>query len=298
MTQGPHPAHVQSGRIAARVVREACEMIRPGVKIISICTQVERRIVELGGRPAFPCNVSINEVASHYTSPRNDPSTIPDFGLVKIDVGVHVDGYIADTARTVDIDGTLEGFIAATDEALDEAIRFIRPGVKLGDVGRVIERVIKDYGLKPVKELTGHSLKRYRLHAGKKVPNTRTRDSTVVEAGEYFAIEPFATTGSKIVDSKNVYIFINTGRKEPLKGVTEKLRLHLLEHYGSLPFASRWIGTSQKGIDVTQELSRLLKAKAIRGFPVLLEKGSRPVCQSEHTVFVGEDRTIVLTRPV
>ena len=120
MTQGPHPAHVQSGRIAARVLREACEMVRPGVKVISICTRVERRIVELGGRPAFPCNVSINEVASHYTSPRNDPSTIPDFGLVKIDVGVHVDGYIADTARTVDIDGTLEGFIAATDEALDE----------------------------------------------------------------------------------------------------------------------------------------------------------------------------------
>ncbi len=296
MANKPHPSQVKACRIAARVLHEICEMVKPKTKLISICTHAEKRILDLGGRPAFPCNVSLNEVAAHYTSPKNDPLKLPDFGVVKIDVGVQVDGYIADTARTVDLDGTLDGLVAATDDALEEAISLLRPGITLGEIGAHIERVIKAYGLRPVKELTGHNLERYKLHAGKRVPNVKTRDSTVVNVGDCFAIEPFATTGSQIVDSKNAYIFANTGRKVVLEGVTEKLRLHLFKRYGPFPFASRWIGTSHKSIDVPAELAKLLKAKVIRAFPVLIEKKGRPVSQSEHTVFVADDGPIVLTK--
>ncbi|MGD2072176.1 MAG: type II methionyl aminopeptidase, partial [Candidatus Thorarchaeota archaeon] len=249
-----------------------------------------------GGKPAFPCNVCINEFAAHYSSPIDDKRKIPDSGLVKVDIGVHVNGYIADTAMTIDLDGALDGFIAATDDALEEAIEMIRPGVKLGDVGRKIERIIKAYGLKPIKDLTGHQLKRYRLHGGKKVPNVKRRSEKTVEVGEYYAVEPYASQSGSIMKSDFVYIFANTGITKSLEGVNEKLRLHLRERYGPLPFASRWIRTNTK-LDIAEALKDLMQAKIIRAYPVLIEKKKRMVSQSEHTIFVNENGSVVLTAP-
>jgi len=292
----PNPSAVESGKIAAKVLKEISEMIEPEAKIIKICSTAEKKIREYGGIPAFPLNVSINHIAAHSTSPRGDKSEIPEFGLVKLDVGVHVDGYIADTALTVDIDGTLEGFVAATDDALSEAIATITPGIALGDIGATIERVIKDYGLRPISNLSGHNLKRYNLHAGKQVPNTKKRGTPTVEIGEYYAIEPFATSGfGTVIDSDFVYIFANTGLDKALEGTTEKLRKYLREKYGPLPYASRWIGTASKNIDVVDEIRILVKEKVIRGFPMQIEKKARPVSQAEHTIFISEDGPIVLT---
>jgi methionyl aminopeptidase len=294
---GPHPSAIESGKIAARVLNEISAEIEPGKRIIKICVLAENKIKEYGGIPAFPLNVSINHIAAHSTSPKGDKSEIPEFGLVKLDVGVHVDGYIADTARTVDIDGTLDGFIAATDDALAEAIDLMRPGTELSDIGRTIENVIKEYGLRPIKNLSGHSLKRYRLHAGKIVPNVKRRKIGTVEVGEYYAIEPFATTGTgTVIDSEYVYIFGNTGVDVPLEGTTEKLRKYLRDKYGPLPFASRWIGSTRKNIDVLEEIKVLLKFKALRGYPLQIEKKGRPVSQSEHTVYISEEGPLVLTK--
>lgn len=297
VTAGPHPSAITSGKIAVRVLQEISAEIEPGKRIIKICALAENKIKEYGGVPAFPLNVSINHIAAHSTSPRGDKSEIPDFGLVKLDVGVHVDGYIADTAHTIDIDGTLEGFVAATDDALSEAINLMQPGNDLGDVGETIEKVIKEYGLRSIKNLSGHNLKQYRLHAGKTVPNVKKRGMGQVEVGEYYAIEPFATSGTgTVIDSEYVYIFANTGLDEPLEGTTEKLRKYLRKTYGPLPFASRWIGTSSKDVDIIEEIKALLKAKAIRGFPLQIEKKGRPVSQTEHTVYISEEGPIVLTK--
>jgi methionyl aminopeptidase len=292
-----HPSAIKSGKIAARVLQEISSEITPKKRIIKICALAENKIKEYGGLPAFPLNVSINHIAAHSTSPRGDRSEIPDFGLVKLDVGVHVDGYITDTARTIDIDGTLEGFVASTEDALMEAIGLMQPGAELGDVGHTIEKVIKEYGLRAVKNLSGHNLKKYRLHAGKIVPNVKKRGIGTVEIGEYYAIEPFATSGTgKVIDSKVVYIFANTGLDEPLEGNTEKLRKYLREKYGPLPFASRWIGTSGKKVDVVEEIRKLVNAKALRGYPMQIEKKGRPVSQTEHTVYISEDGPILLTK--
>ena len=296
---GPHPSAIKSGKIAARVLNEISAEIEPGKRIIKICVLAESKIREYGGTPAFPLNVSINHIAAHSTSPKGDKSEIPEFGLVKLDVGVHVDGYIADTARTVDIDGTLDGFVAATNDALSEAIDLMRPGEELGDVGKTIEDVVKEYGLRPIKNLSGHNLTRYRLHAGKIVPNIKKRRIGTVEVGEYYAIEPFATTGTgTVIDSEYVYIFSNTGADVPLEGTTEKLRKYLRDKYGPLPFASRWIGSSSKNVDVIQEIKNLLKSNALRGYPMQIEKKGRPVSQSEHTVYISEKGPIVLTNLV
>jgi methionyl aminopeptidase len=296
---GPHPSAIKSGKIAARVLNEISAEIEPGKRIIKICILAENKIREYGGVPAFPLNVSINHIAAHSTSPKGDKSEIPEFGLVKLDIGVHVDGYIADTARTVDIDGTLDGFVAATNDALADAIDLMKPGAELGDVGKTIEYVVKEYGLRPIKNLSGHNLKRYRLHAGKVVPNIKKRRIGTVEVGEYYAIEPFATTGTgTVIDSEYVYIFSNTGADVPLEGTTEKLRKYLRDKYGPLPFASRWIGSSSKNVDVIQEIKNLLKSNALRGYPMQIEKKGRPVSQSEHTVYISEEGPIVLTNLV
>ena len=292
----PNPESIKAGKIAAKVLKEIREMIEPKARIIRICSTAEKKIREYGGVPAFPCNVSINHIAAHSTSPRGDLSEIPEFGLVKLDVGVHVDGYIADTALTVDIDGTLEGFVAATEDALSEAIGTITPGIALGEIGATIESVIKDYGLRPISNLSGHNLKRYNLHSGKQVPNIKKRGTPSVEIGEYYAIEPFATSGpGTVIDSEFVYIFGNTGLDKTLEGTTEKLRKYLREKYGPMPYASRWIGTESKNIDVVDEIRTLINEKVIRGFPLQIDKKARPVSQAEHTIFISEDGPIVLT---
>jgi len=297
MVTNPHPSAVRSGEIAARVLKEISEMIEPKARIIKICTTAEKKIREYGGTPAFPCNVSVNHIVAHSTSPKGDRSEIPEFGLVKLDIGVHIDGYITDTALTVDIDGTLEGFIAATEDALEEALVMMKPGASLGDVGAKIETVVKAYGLRPISNLTGHSIRRYQLHGGKQVPNTKVRGASKVEVGEYYAIEPFATSGiGTVVDSEYVYIFANTGLDTPISGTTEKLRVYLREKYGPLPFASRWIGSSDKEVDIVDEIRALIRAKAIRGLPLQIEKKGRPVSQAEHTIFISEEGPVILTK--
>ncbi|MFW9810140.1 MAG: type II methionyl aminopeptidase [Candidatus Thorarchaeota archaeon] len=297
MSNGPNPSAIKSGKIAARVLTEIRKEIEPKKRIIKICALAESKIREYGGQPAFPLNVSINHIAAHSTSPRGDRSEIPEFGLVKLDVGVVVDGYIADTASTVDIDGTLGGFVASTEDALAEAIELMQPGTNLGQVGKQIEQVIKAYGLRPIKNLSGHNLKPNRLHAGKTVPNVKTRTSDFVETGEYYAIEPFATSGAgTVIDSEYVYIFANTGIDKSLEGLAEKLRKYLRKKYGPFPFALRWIGTGDKDIDIIKEIRTLLKERVVRGFPIQIEKKNRPVSQTEHTVYISQNGPIILTR--
>jgi methionyl aminopeptidase len=296
MTSGPNPSQVKAGKIAARVLREIASEVKPDAKVISICTLVEKKIIEYGARPAFPCNVSINNIAAHFTSPLNDSTTLPDVGLVKIDLGAQVDGYLSDVAKTFDMDGTLEGFVAATDDALEEAIAMMHPGTNVGEIGKTIEKVIKAYGIKPISNLTGHNMRRWLLHAGKNIPNVKTRSPETIEAGEVYAVEPYAGVQGTVIDTELCYIYANTGKDVPVEGTTEKLRLHLRKKYGPLPFAARWIGTTSKDVDLLEEIKELLKVKALRGYPVQASRKGRPVSQSEHTVYVSESGPVVLTK--
>ena len=235
----PTTEHLKAGRIAAKVLDETIETVESGVKVAKICRFAEDKIVEYGGRPAFPCIVSIDNFAAHYTSPIGDQRSIPNSGLVKVDLGVQLNGYITDTAKTVDLDGDLEGFVYATDDALREAISLFRPGTSLGDIGKKIESVLKQYGLKPIRNLSGHQIERNRLHGEKSVPNVGKRFTPAIEVGECYAIEPYATSGvGEVIDSDLVYIFSNTGERVELGGVTEKLRIHLRKKYGPFPFTS------------------------------------------------------------
>ncbi|MHA1638446.1 MAG: type II methionyl aminopeptidase [Candidatus Thorarchaeota archaeon] len=299
MTTKPHPDFMKAGEIAARTISDVMKQVKPGVKLLRICKLAEKKIMDYGASGhAFPCNVSINNEAAHYTSPHRDEKVFPDKGLVKIDLGAHVNGYLSDTAVTVDLDGSFENFMSAAREALEAAIDTIRPGVKLGEVGASIEKTIKKHGLKPVHQLSGHQLKPMILHAGKNVPNIRMRMSEKMELGETYAVEPFATDGDGTVkNGRYAYIFSNDMKsKKKLDRLTLQVRNMARQRFGTLPWASRWLLESKTKIDLVAALHNLRKAGVIRGYPVLLEGKDGMVSQFEHSIFVGEEGAIVSTR--
>lgn len=270
--------YLEAGKIAAQVLKETVSGVKVSVPLLKIAEFAENRIKDLGGNIAFPCNISINEMASHYT---------PDDGLprfkmgdvVKIDIGVHIEGYIADTARTVEVETADHAkLIKACDEALDNAILSVRDGVGTSSVGKIIEDTIKSRGFSPIKQLTGHSLEQYKLHAGITIPNYRSFFSQKIKKDTVFAIEPFATYGRGEIRYGKPHIYA-------LGKVRTKVHRDILVRFGTLPFAGRWIPEVS-----TDDL------KGVREYFELIETGGAIVAQSEHTVIVGENGCEVTTR--
>ncbi|RLI61814.1 MAG: type II methionyl aminopeptidase [Candidatus Thorarchaeota archaeon] len=296
MDRHPHPDSVRAGQIAARVISEVASAIKPSVSVLKICHLAERKILEYGATGlAFPCNVSINEEAAHYTSPRGDKRVFPDQGLVKLDLGAHVNGYLSDTAVTVDLDGSYDRFIAASRAALDAAIEIVRPGVRVGEVGAAIERAIRKTGLRPIHQLSGHEMKPWTLHAGKTVPNIHMGGGPIMKEGEVYAIEPFATNGNGTVRSRrDAYIFSNVmSNRSRVDRLANEVRNIARRRFKTLPWASRWLKSDRYDVDAV--IHTLVRAGAVRAYPVLVEGANGMVSQFEHTVFVSKNGAIVLT---
>ncbi|MBS7652841.1 MAG: type II methionyl aminopeptidase [Candidatus Bathyarchaeia archaeon] len=294
----PLDAIRRAGRIASKVRERIRSRIEAGVKVIQICEDVECWIRELGGQPAFPCNVDIDHVAAHYTSPPQDQMTVPEGSLVKVDLGVHIDGYIADTATTVCLDPRYEVLIEAAEEALEEAIRRIRAGVRASEIGSVIERAMRRRGAVPVRNLTGHRMARYIVHAGEAIPNVASPHLHRLRAGDLYAVEPFATlpeASGEVVDGPpgNIYIF---KKKRSLSGEMAREMLRIIQsEYRTLPFAHRWISRRFQGQEGEKAFMELVDSRCIYSYPQLLERSRRPVAQAEHSLIVTEDGCEVIT---
>ena len=285
--------YLRAGRIAGKSLLYGMEIIHEGMPVIELCEKIEGMIVKLGGQPAFPCNISINDVAAHYTSPPDDDLTVPKGSLVKIDVGVHVNGYIADTAGTVAFRPEHERLMLASKKALEAALTAIKSGVSLGMIGTIIERTARGYGFTTIRNLTGHKIKPWILHAGKSVPNVSTMTLERMKEGEVYAIEPFLTPGKGfVVEEDRTYIFSYAGGKA--KGSKERALLHAIwSRFRSLPFCERWlIKIAPENSDVLQALRR---KRLLNEYPVLREAGRGIVAQWEHTVIVTKKGSIVTT---
>ena len=76
--------YLQAGKIAAKAMKKAGELITPNRKMLEICEEVEEFIRKEGAKIAFPVNVSVNDVAAHYTATVNDKKVLPKKGIVKI----------------------------------------------------------------------------------------------------------------------------------------------------------------------------------------------------------------------
>ncbi|WP_456329046.1 type II methionyl aminopeptidase [Archaeoglobus sp.] len=282
---------IEAGRILKQAAYEAAEKIAPGVKILGVAEFVENRIVELGAKPAFPANISINSDAAHFTPKRNDDRVFKEGDVVKLDVGAHIDGYIADMAVTVDLGDNTE-LVKASKEALDAAIEIARAGVSVSEIGKAIEEAITNYGLKPIVNLTGHGLLPYITHAPPSIYNYATEKGVTLEEGMVIAIEPFATDGVGRVGERSeceIYSLLNP-RPVRMKMAREILK-EIEENYKTLPFAKRWL---KKAPDII--ISKLAREGILRAYPVLTEVSGGLVSQWEHTMIIEEGGATVTTK--
>jgi methionyl aminopeptidase len=290
-------------RLSGRILRETREEMKTNVKenmlIIDVCEKTEALIRAKGGKPAFPCNVSINEVAAHYTSPPNDKSTIPEGSTVKVDLGVQVDGYVTDTAFTACFNPEGRSMANTAEQALKTAIENIHGDMPLGKIGGLIETTIKNRGFKPISNLTGHSVGRYLIHAGTSIPNVSQPVSlSKVKAGEVYAIEPFVTLPEavgRVDDSAQATIFRLLKAKSVRTESAKKLLRHIESNFRTLPFAERWLIGVVPGEERNAAFKELLSSKVIMSYPVFVEVSKKPVAQAEHTVLLKEDGCEVLT---
>lgn len=287
----------ESGKILAAVREYVRGMQVRGRRVIDVCEEVEGKIRELGGMPAFPCNIGINEVAAHYTSPWDDVSLVPDGSIVKVDFGVELDGFATDTAMPVSLNPSYDSMIIAAEAALEEAVSAVAPGRRLSEVGAVVERCIERYGFKPIRNLTGHKIDRYNLHAGKSVPNVSGIESGRFEVGEVYAIEPFVTyriAEGLVTDGDAAYIYRFVKAKGARSKSAARLAEFIRDTYHGLPFASRWIHNSWRDGDFSA-FEELVSNHCVAGYPVLIEASGHPIAQAEHTIVVTDGGCDVLT---
>ncbi|MCX8151230.1 MAG: type II methionyl aminopeptidase [Candidatus Bathyarchaeota archaeon] len=293
---------IEKFRLSGRILRETREemrsFIRENMPILQVCEKAEALIREKGGKPAFPCNVSINEVAAHYTSPPNDASTIPEKALVKVDIGVHVDGYVTDTAFTACFNPDYKNMVETAENALKIAIETIRAEISTGKIGAAVENAIKNRGFKPISNLTGHSVGRYLIHAGTSIPNVSQITITKIKAGEVYAIEPFVTLPDAIgivEDEPQKTIFRLVKPKAAKSAAAKQLAKFIENNFRTLPFTERWLKDVVPSAQHHEAFRELLTTRALMGYPVFVEATKKPVAQAEHTVLVEETGCTVLT---
>jgi len=280
-----------AGKILAEVKAAALSRVKEGALLLEVAELVEELTREKGGEPAFPCNISRNEEAAHAT-PAIDDRTVFGADLVKLDIGVHVDGYIADSAVTVDLSGEHGDLVEAAEAALAAAIMVIHDGVSTGEVGEVIENAIREHGYRPVVNLSGHGLAQYDAHVRPTIPNTRSEHGPVLKENDVVAIEPFATDGVGKVTEGGLLEIYGLIRARPVRVREAKQLLKTLEQYHGLPFAKRWL--PRERLDLA--LRTLSTAGTLREYPVLREEGGGMVSQAEHTIIVTKDGCEVTTK--
>ncbi|MCS7129986.1 MAG: type II methionyl aminopeptidase [Archaeoglobaceae archaeon] len=281
---------IKAGEILKQVFKLLEDKVVVGAKLLEVAEFAENKILELGAKPAFPCNISINSDAAHFTPAKNDQRTFKKGDLVKIDLGAHIDGYIADMAVSIDL-GDHSELIKASKEAVFNAIDAIKVGVDTAKLGKIIEETIRSYGFKPVVNLTGHGLMPYIAHAPPSIYNYATQRGVELKEGMVIAIEPFATNGVGRVAERGeceIYSLLNP-KPVRLRMVREMLN-EISEKYKTLPFAKRWL---KKAPEIF--ISKLVREGVLRDYPVLSEVSGGIVSQWEHTVIVEKDSARLVT---
>jgi len=283
----------KAGKIAAEVLAFGKELIKKEAKLLDVCNKIEKKISELGGKPAFPVQISMNDIAAHFCPEDSDEKVFSD-QLVSLDVGVHVDGCIGDNACSVDLSGNNSDLVKASEDALKAAIETVKVGVNLGDVGKAIEDAITNLGFKPVKNLSGHGLDLYNIHAKPTVPNFDTGEDLTLEKGQVIAIEPFATNGAGIIHEKGEpSVFSLIGRKSVRVGFVRNIQKQI-EKYNGMPFTTRWLTKNFSEAQVKFALNQFKQLEILKEYAPLVEKQNGLVSQAEKSLLV-DDGVIVLT---
>ncbi len=286
--------YLKAGKILEKAIELARVNAKEGTKFLELAEEVENFIIEKKAKPAFPVNLSKNNIAAHYTPKENDNEKISKDDVVKIDIGVCVDGYIADAAFTINLSNKWKNLIHAANEALKNAIEIANVGKKISEIGRIIEETIKKHGFKPVYNLSGHGLAYFEAHTEPNIPNYDNKSTVVLEENCAYAIEPFSSNGKGFIHegaTSNIYKLIE---KKPVRSaISRKILDEIEENFATLPFAERWLKDVSE-FEKRRALKELIMHKCIKQFNILLEKPSTLISQAETSIIFDKSRKYIL----
>ena len=300
ITTGLNPNYLKAGQVIRDVRKDVESKNWRGKTYVELCNYVEDSIRGKGAEPAFPCNVCADGTAAHYTAEIDDTRVVPEETILKVDLGAHVEGYVADSAVTLCYRDDLYDLVDATRSALVEAMKVIKSGGRTAEVGRVVEAYASRRGYLPISNLSGHSLDQYIVHSGTTVPNVWSPSPSVFKEDRAYAVEPFFTTSGGsgvVVEGKSENIFALVTRKKIKDPKLNNLVETIWNRRKTLPFAARWFleDYENNGDQVNSALKQLVKLRVIRSYPELVEARGTPVAQAEHTIATTAAGYLILT---
>ena len=284
----------KSGAINNRAQKFAKKIVKPGVSFLEIGTQIEDYIKEQGAKPAWPVNLSINEEAAHNSYSPEEQIILKETDVLKVDIGVSIDGYITDSSQTFIFTKAHEKLKESSNKALLNSRDYIIKNPKtvtVSKIGEIIEDTITSYGYKPVSNLTGHTITRYTTHNHPSIPNVKNNiNIKLSEIDSWFAIEPFASTGNGFVtEGNNVYIFIFE-EDIPIRNPNARKILEEIKSFEGMAFSEFWVGRGISSFDRKIAFRELLKAQVISAYPVLIDKKGSFVSQAETTFVYDKEK--------
>ena len=289
----------EAGRIASAARALGAEHVRPGVLLREVCARVEEFIRGRGAELAFPVQTSLNHVAAHDCPSPSDERTYAPGDLAKLDVGVHIDGYVVDTATTVAVGGERRDLVLveAAHAALEAAILAAGPNVPIWRLSAAIATTLRTFGVRPMRNLCGHHVGRYVVHCPPAIPNLPEDADGRLLPGSALAIEPFATAGpGRVAEEGEPEVFRLPPDKDAETSIVgaAEVRHALLERRG-LPFSRRDLQHLPRP-EVEEALRRLRDRGALQVYAPLVETTGRKVAQAEHTLLITAAGVEVLTR--
>lgn len=272
--------------ISDQVIEYAKSIVFANKKILDIAQEIEHVIKVKGGKPAWPVNISINEIAAHYTPEVNDPIVLNEGDLVKLDIGVHVNGYIFDRAFTVCVGRKTHPLIETAEKTLQEALKLIKPGVKICEISELVESTVNEAGFNVIRNLGGHRLDRFQQHAHPSIPNGKNTIQEEIKADNVYAMEVFTTNGSGwVIESSPTLIFQYNKDVRVRLWEGRKILERAQKEFEGLPFCKRWLQDISP-IKVEFAIRQLTELNGLIEFPPLREESNGLVAVAEETIIV------------
>lgn len=286
---------IQAGALAKEVRAYGKSLIQKNASYVDVITKINRKIIDLGARPAFPPQIALNDVAAHFLPEPGEEIIFSD-QVIKLDIGVCYQGAIGDCAVTVDLSGKYQSLIDAAEAALLKAEQSIRVGQPVREIGKIIEQTIASYGFTSIKNLSGHGLGEYKIHMPPLIPNYEDRSTAIIKPGMTFAIEPFATNGKGLIYEGGIATIFGLAAARPVRSESARALLTKIRTFNGLPFAIHDLMSEGQSLSEVQiGLDELIEREVVVGYAPLIEEGHGMVAQAENSVLVDEKGQVLIT---
>jgi len=304
-----------ANNVLAAVVKETI----PGKKIVDLCVLGDKLIMDgvaavfkankdLEKGVAFPTAVSTNHCVGHFSPLLDDTSTIAEGDVCKIDLGVHIDGFIVVAAHTTiatsspasePVKGRKADVICAAHFAAELAHRLIKPGGKNTEVTAAIAKAAEQFKCNPVEGVLSHQMKRFVIDGNKVIANKDVLDQKVeefeFEENEVYQVDIIMSTGdgkAKEVETRTTIYKRAVDQNYLLKMKASRyLYNEISQKFPTLPFTLRALDEKRAKLGITE----CIKHDLIYPYPVLYEKPGEYVAQFKFTVLLTPNATDRIT---